>query len=132
MQELVAAVPADHEAALLAYLTQGVVCGIYNDPGLLFDVLQPGQRIEVVCQQEPRLAVLATGPSLLLTDGAWVWPGVLPYYVAVYHLRLPGRFLQFAADHDWKIDPSTIKPDEVIWDAYDAVPELPVAAGQRT
>jgi hypothetical protein len=120
IRELVAAGPAPEEPALLSYLAQGVVCGVYNDPGLLFDVLQPGRRLDIMCQQDPRLSALAVQPSLMLTDGAWVWPGVLPYYVAVYHLHLPSRFLQFARDRQWKVDPYTIKLEDVSWDAYDA------------
>jgi len=128
MRDLVTATPSVQEPAILAYLGQGVVCGIYNDRGLLFDVLQPGQRIDLLCQQDARLSGLTIQPSLMLTDGTWVWPGVLAYYVAMYHLRLPQRFLRFAEDHNWTIDPSGINPREMNWDAYDAVPQLSAAA----
>jgi hypothetical protein len=121
IRELVAAEPAPEEPAVLSYLAQGIVCGVYNDPGLLLDVLQPGRRLDDACQQHPRLSALALQPSLMLTDGVWVWPGVLPYYVAVYHLRLPSRFLQFARDRQWKVDASAVKPEDMSWDAYDAV-----------
>jgi hypothetical protein len=124
IRELVTAVPSAREPAILSYLAQGVVCGIYNDRGLLFDVLQPGQRIDVVSKQDTRLSELTIQPGLVLTDGTWVWPGVLTYYVALYHLRLPDRFLQFAEEHAWKIDPAGVKPEEMNWDAYDAVPDL--------
>jgi hypothetical protein len=129
IRELVATSPAPEEPAILSYLAQGVVCGIYNDPGLVFDVLQPGRRLDAVSEHDPRLSGLATQPGLVLTDGAWVWPGVLPYYVARYHLRLPPRFVQFAQAHEWKIDPSAIKPEDVSWDAYDAIPDLAAMAG---
>ncbi len=69
-------------------------------------------------------------PSLVLTDGTWVWPGVLPYYVAIYHLRLPRLFVQFAEAHGWRVDPSAIKPEEANWDAYDAIPELAATGGR--
>src|SRR5215831_35103 len=49
IRELVSEIPFPQEAALLSYLSQGVVCGVYNDRGLVFDVLQPGRRID-----EPR------------------------------------------------------------------------------
>jgi hypothetical protein len=129
IRDLVTAVASAQEPAILSYLGQGVACGIYNDPGLLFDVLQPGQRIDVVSQHDHRLAGLIIQPSLVLTDGVWVWSGVLPYYVAMYHLRLPDRFLQFAAEHHWTV-PSAINLDELSWDAYDAIPEQPIPAGQ--
>ena len=128
IRELVRTVPAAQEPAVLSYLAQGVVCGIYNDRGLLFDVLQPGRRIDGTDQQAPRLSELTIQPSLVLTDGAWVWAGVLPYYVAVYHVQLPLAFLQFAEAHQWKIPPSTINPADLCWDAYDAVPDLAASA----
>jgi hypothetical protein len=128
IHELVAATPSAEEPALLSYLAQGVVCGIYNDRGLVFDVLSPEQRIDVACQNDQCLSELAIQPSLMLTDGIWVWPGVLPYYVAMYHLQLPPRFLQFARQHHWKIDPATIQPENLNWDAYDAVDAVPASA----
>jgi hypothetical protein len=123
MHELVRATPFSWEPLALQYLAQGVACGVYNDPGLLFDVLQPGQRIDAASREDPRLAEVTIQPGLLLTDGVWVWSGVLPYYLAVYHLELPARFLQFAAERDWQIDPSRIEPAELNPDAYDAVPD---------
>src|SRR5262249_1210308 len=117
--------------ALLSYLSQGVVCGIYNDRGLLFDVFQPGRRLDEPQPDHPGSAPLAVQPGLILTDGTWVWPGVLPYYVALYHLRLRARFLRFAEEHHWGIDPSSIDPQELSWDAYDAVPEPVMAEHPR-
>ena len=89
---------------------------MYHDPGLLFDVLEPGRRLD------------APGSSnqagLVLTDGTWVWSGVLPYYVRQYHIQLPERFLRFAEEKVWKIDPSTIDWEVIDWEDFDAVPEL--------
>jgi hypothetical protein len=128
LRDLVRPTASAEEPALLSYLAQGVVCGIYNDHGLVFDVLRPEQRLDVFSQDDPRLSALGVQPGAVLTDGVWVWPGVLPYYVAVYHLQLPARFLQFAAKRHWKIEPSSVKPDELRWDAYDAVADENVAA----
>ena len=131
IRELVSEVPFAQEAALLSYLSQGVVCGVYNDRGLLFDALQPGRRIDEPRPDSPRSAQVPVQPGLILTDGTWVWPGVLPYYVAEYHLRLPARFLRFAEEHHWRIDPSSIDPEGLRWDAYDAVPEPALADRPR-
>ena len=130
IRELVRARPSEAEPAHLSYLAQGVVCGIYNDRGLLFDVLQPGRRIDTVDPHDPAPAALDVRPGLVLTDGVWVWPGELPYYVGVYHLRLPERFLRFAQEHHWRIDPSMIDPKELSWDAYDAIPEISSATAR--
>src|SRR5258708_35494363 len=91
LRELVRALPSAHEPALLTYLANGVVCGIYNDRGLLFDVLQPQHRIDAT-QDDSGLSQRSHQASLMLTDGAWVWSGVLPYYVATSQLQLPVRF----------------------------------------
>jgi hypothetical protein len=41
------------------------------------------------------------GQLNILTDGTWVWPSDLSYYVARYHVALPGEFLADAAAHGW-------------------------------
>jgi hypothetical protein len=124
IQELVGSSPSAQEPSVLTYLSQGAVCGIYNDRGLVFDVIQTGRRLDVESQHDPHLSALNIQPNLLLTDGTWVWSGVLPYYVAVYHLRLPARFLQYAEKRQWKIEPTAIRLDDLNWDAYDAVPDV--------
>src|SRR5437870_4116560 len=45
LRDLVSATSHPMEPSVLTYLSQGADCGIYNDPGLLYDVLQPGKRI---------------------------------------------------------------------------------------
>src|SRR4051794_20289370 len=82
IRELISPTPRPDEGALLAYLAQGAVCGVYNDRGLLFDVLQAGRRIDAACKEDSRLQELNVQPTLILTDGVWVWPGVLTYYLA--------------------------------------------------
>ncbi|MFF4472979.1 hypothetical protein ACFYZ3_25845 [Streptomyces sp. NPDC001599] len=47
----------------------------------------------------------AEGPILvsagsLLTDGVWLWREDLAYYVATYHLALPGDFLARVGELD--------------------------------
>ena len=59
----------------------------------------------------------------MLTDGTWVWPGALLYYVASYHVRLPERFRSHAAASNWRIDPASLNPEELDWDAFDAIQE---------
>jgi hypothetical protein len=122
LRDLVRDHPSVHEPAILAYLAQGVVCGIHNEPGLMHDVLQPGRRLHNLAGLNLTSETLTIQPSLVLTDGVWVWSGVLGYYVGVYHIQLPERFLRFAEERQWKIDPSTINLDDLNTDAYDAVP----------
>ena len=35
------------------------------------------------------------------TDGTWVWPGDLSYYVKTYRLRIPDEFLQAMINNEW-------------------------------
>ena len=121
IHELVSTTPHPREAQILSYLSQGVDCGIYNDPGMLYDVLQPGTRIDFarVGQMVPNAPPMH--PHLMMTDGTWVWPGAVLYYVAAYHLRLPDRFVQQAERCQWTIDPGAFQGEEMNWDAFDAI-----------
>jgi hypothetical protein len=120
IREFIAPTPSIHEAAILSYLGQGVVCGIYNDRGMLYDVFRPGQKIG--SRNSSGNANGTIQPNLILTDGTWVWPGAALYYIGAYHLQLPERFLQHAETHQWRIDSSSIVLEEVNWDAFDAIP----------
>ena len=121
LRNLVSDTPRTDETQILSYLGQGVDCGLYNDPGLVYDVLQPGKRIELSEYREFLPDARCRHPQLLLTDGVWVWPGALVYYVAVYHIPVPQRFLHQAAALDWRIDPAAIHREELNWDAFDAI-----------
>ena len=39
----------------------------------------------------------------ILTDGVWMWPGDLAYYVKKYHLELDKEFVQGMEDSGWHI-----------------------------
>jgi hypothetical protein len=125
LRELVCPTPGKQEAAILSYLARGVDCGIYNDPGLLYDALQPGNKIDLGSLGLPAEDIQGIAPHLMLTDGSWVWTGSLLYYVALYHIRLPERFLQDAARQHWTIDAETVRGMELNWDAFDAITAVP-------
>lgn len=44
---------------------------------------------------------IAIGPPHLLTDGVYVWPVDLPYYLRTYHLRLPKAFTIHVANNGY-------------------------------
>src|SRR6266581_3349728 len=52
------------------------------------DVLNPSQ--EGVAREE------------IATDGEWLWPRDLAYYVKQYNVDLPGAFVQHMRDRGWK------------------------------
>ncbi|MGW2556295.1 hypothetical protein [Streptomyces sp. NPDC001635] len=37
------------------------------------------------------------------TDGVWVWPSSLAYYLVTYHTELPGEFLQHMEASGWTV-----------------------------
>jgi hypothetical protein len=43
-----------------------------------------------------------TGAVELLTDGHWVWPSDLAYYVEHYAVDVPAEFLVHARAHGWQ------------------------------
>lgn len=47
------------------------------------------------------------GTPTFFTDGRWVWPGDLSYYVKNYNLKLPDEFINTMRQADWKV-PITI------------------------
>jgi hypothetical protein len=47
------------------------------------------------------------GPAHYLTDGTYVWPGDVAYYVRTYHLRLPDGFVDHARSNGWAVPAST-------------------------
>ena len=124
LRDLVRPCPSSGEAAISSYLAQGVVCGIYHDPGLLFDVLSPGRRLDPTLSDESAALLLGIQPGMVLTDGTWVWFGVLTYYVREYHLHLPEQFSRFARERAWKFDPSSIGLDDLDWSNLDAGHEM--------
>jgi hypothetical protein len=43
------------------------------------------------------------------SDGVWVWPNLLEYYVREYHLRIPDEFVRHMAARNWRPP----QPDEL-------------------
>ena len=131
------------QAGLVGYLTKGSVASMGRAvPTIgqnLFDVLSP-ERTPI-------------GPLNVLTDGVWVWPSDLAYYVRVYNVGLPAEFVEWARLLDWvppPVDeftskstaaelllfealPEAVKPDvpvrealsEVTWDTEDVLLTIP-------
>ncbi|MBD5394301.1 MAG: hypothetical protein HDR71_08510 [Lachnospiraceae bacterium] len=87
------------EDKIYQYLEKGIVlmaCG-----GIVKDIINPDNGI--------------AGCPDILTDGIWVWPGDLAYYVKRYHLELDKNFIQTMRDNNWHIkDITNIDYDD--WD----------------
>jgi hypothetical protein len=75
--------PGPHQDAIAAYLAAGHV--LIATPGLVKDVLK-----------DARDSATPIGPPHYLTDGRYVWPADVVYYVRTYNLRLPVAFVEHA------------------------------------
>jgi hypothetical protein len=79
-----------HEDRIAEYLEAGHV--YMATPGVTHDALDPATQI---------------GPPHLVTDGRFIWPADLAYYVRTYHVRLDGELLEHMMASGWEV------PDEL-------------------
>jgi len=73
---------------IFQYLNEGkvlVACG-----GIAIDIINPSNGF--------------AGCPELKTDGIWVWPGDLAYYVKQYHLALDKEFIETMKNSNWHIN----------------------------
>ncbi|WP_231493981.1 hypothetical protein [Nocardiopsis sp. CNT312] len=47
----------------------------------------------------------------ILTDGVWLWPSGLPFYVRRYNVRVPHDFISHAESSGW--DPKVLAEEEL-------------------
>ena len=64
--------------------------------------------------QKPEDRLLLTQSGLVLTDGIWVWPSELAYYVEVYNLQLPEEFISDIRSRDWVV-PADVDCDSLVF-----------------
>jgi len=94
--------------------------GDKNDPSILQFIRDEGDIEESrICQYlEEGTVVIACGGIVkdivnadngiagcpnMLTDGIWLWPGDLAYYVKRYHLKVNKDFIKSMRDNNWHI-----------------------------
>lgn len=73
---------------ICAYLDSGIVLVVCC--GTSTDVIKPENGI--------------AGIPSVMTDGTWVWPGDLSYYVKNYRLALDSEFISDMRNHNWKVN----------------------------
>ena len=84
---------------MCAYLDMGIPLAICC--GTSQDIVHPENGVDGI-------------PSML-TDGIWVWPGDLSYYVNRYKVRLSEEFIAHMRENDWqvKIDTRNIENEHI-------------------
>ncbi|HWT75744.1 MAG TPA: hypothetical protein VN258_13650 [Mobilitalea sp.] len=75
-----------NENGILQYLSSGIT--ICVSPGIVKDVLDDSKII---------------GSLSILTDGIWVWPSDLLYYVKEYHINLNNDFVLYMSQNNWTV-----------------------------
>ena len=53
------------------------------------------------------------GEAILKSDGQWIWPVSLAYFVETYHIKLPNDFILSMTENDWRVPPNIDFPPEV-------------------
>ncbi len=96
----------DTDESIFNYIGKGESADIDNichflDDGIIF-IATPGI-VEDVINPDKGTAGIPNG----CTDGTWLWPGDLSYYVKNYNLKLPDEFINTMRQADWKV-PITI------------------------
>lgn len=87
----------DNISKICGYLDQGIVIIKSTEP--LSDVIDSSKG--------------NAGMATALTDGEWLWPGDISYYVRNYRLKLPNEFLETMIRNDWKVPTSAADIDHI-------------------
>ncbi len=87
VHERVGALDPSVKTALVAYLRAGA--DVAMAPGLATDIVDPSAG--------------SAGAQGILTDGEWVWPNELAYYVERYDIAPSDEFVAHARSNDWRV-----------------------------
>lgn len=77
--------PLDKKTKIVSYLRSGAACVV--SPGLSRDVISVERNI--------------IGSLSMLTDGVFLWPSDLAYYIEQYSVSIPQEFLQHMECNAW-------------------------------
>jgi hypothetical protein len=77
----------EYEAEIVNYLQSGKT--LVKAIGFRYDTLSDKK-------------IIAGSPDIL-TDGKWVWSGLLSFYVNKYHIELPIEFIEDCKINHWKV-----------------------------
>jgi hypothetical protein len=86
LHDAVGTLPADLHDRVWRYLESGAV--LVASSGIVDDVLDPDRQ--------------AVATPDMMTDGTWLWPRDLAYYVANHQVGLPAEFLATMESNGWR------------------------------
>jgi hypothetical protein len=109
MREAASSQPWEHQEKVLEYLRSGYALA-YPMGADLPDWFDRTKRAN------PVIAGKVEGGATPLTDGVWLWPAGLIYFVEHYNVRLPQEFLDHAARNNWQIDKEAVARGEYDYD----------------
>lgn len=87
IKEIIGQNTLDKEPEIINYLNNGKVFCIA--PGGVCDVLDESKGVIESLE--------------ILTDGEWIWPSDLSYYLQNYHIKLDEPFIEHIKKNNWKI-----------------------------
>jgi hypothetical protein len=87
----------EYQAEVLEYLRSGHILG-YLMGGGLPDWFDP------TCRANPIINGRVRDGATPMTDGVWLWPAGLIYFIEKYNVRVPQEFIEYAANHGWRVD----------------------------
>ena len=85
LYELISLIPNLNEDKIISYLKSGTIFCV--SPGIVQDVLSKDEKI--------------IGSLKILTDGVWIWPSDLVYYIQEYHVSLDNDFISHMCESNW-------------------------------
>jgi hypothetical protein len=88
LKETAGMMGADQRSACASYLKAGTI------------LATTGQSVDDVLTSRKSVA-----PLDIRTDGVWVWPGDLAYYVEVHGVALTDEFLRHMRERRWHCEP---------------------------
>lgn len=86
LESLRPTVPHSREQDIVGYLSAGKNVGVI--PLTQFDDLTDPPK--------------SLGEIVLVSDGEWIWPSSVTYYVQTYHIDLPEQFVEHMSSHNWR------------------------------
>jgi hypothetical protein len=102
MREFRADEPWKDQEKVLDYLHSGYVVALVMGADL-------PDRFDASCRANPVINGKVEGGATPMTDGVWLWPAGLIYFIEKYNVRVPQEFIDYAARNGWRVDQEAVR-----------------------